>query len=79
MSEERRAPVQGDYGIPRGKPGHSSGTIAWEEHELAWQAYAKRFGRDQSAERIAERAGFGYQELIDYLGHPPKTWREWGR
>lgn len=70
----RRAPVQGDYRIPKGLPGHAPGTVTWEAHEAAWEDYAKRYGRDQSAERIAERGGFGYAELTDHLGHPPKTW-----
>ena len=64
----RRAPVQG---TPKKR---GPGTIAWDEHVLAWSAYAVRYGRDQSAERIAERGGFGYAELTSLLGHEPKTW-----
>ena len=66
----RRAPVQGD----RGKP---HGTIAWWEHEQAWEGYARRFpgsARQQGPERIAERGGFGYGEVLDQLGHEPMTW-----
>ena len=70
----KRARVQGDRDIPKGHPGHGYGTIAWSEHELAWSAYAARYGRDQSAERIDERGGFGYRELIDHLGREPTTW-----
>lgn len=70
----RRAPVQGNHNIPRGQPGHRPGTITWEEHEQAWQDYAKRYGSGQSAERLAERAGFCYLELTDHLGHAPTTW-----
>lgn len=68
---ERRAPVQGDHGR-RGRP---RGTIAWDEHVEAWNDYAKRYGTSQSAERIAERGGFGYEELIDHLGREPHTWK----
>lgn len=73
----RRAPVQGSPGrIARGMPGHRPGTISWEEHQRAWEAYSKRYGNDQSAARIAERAGFCYQELTEFLGHEPTTWQE---
>ena len=70
----RRAPVQGSRRIPRGQPGHLPGTISWAEHVEAWEDYAKRCGRDQSAERIAERGGFGHSELVNHLGHLPTTW-----
>lgn len=76
---ERRAPVQDDdlpsASASRGKIKVPSGTISWTEHCEAWTAYAARYGRDQSAERLAERGGFGFIELVQYLGRPPKTWR----
>lgn len=71
-SADRRAPVQ------QGRRGHDrwpAGTIAWSEHEEAYVDYAKRFGTGQSAARLAERGGFGYEELIDHLGHEPRTWK----
>lgn len=68
-ARERRAPVQG--GDQTGKP---PGTVAWWEHEQAWLDYSRRYS-GQSAERIAERGGFGYWELMDHLGHEPTTWR----
>lgn len=71
----RRAPVQGDEGRRRHGDGfRGPGTISWEEHCLAWSFYAQRYGREQSAERMAERGGFGFQEMTDLLGHEPKTW-----
>lgn len=73
---ERRAPVQRNSRIPKDQPGHKPGTVAWWEHEKAWEDYASRYGRGQSAERIAERAGFCYLELTDHLGHAPTTWKE---
>ena len=78
---DRRAPVQGDMGWQFGrKPGlHAPGTIAWAEHLTAWTVYARKYGNDQSAERLAERGGFGYDELVDLLGHEPKTWEHRGR
>ena len=71
---ERRAPVQeGDVG--HGRDRKPPGTITWAEHLEVFEVYAKRYGRDQSAERIAERGGFGYDEIILFMGSPPKTWK----
>lgn len=66
---ERRAPTQSNRAFA--KP---AGTVAWDEHERAWKAYARKYP-GQSAERIAERGGFCYGEIADFLGHEPKTWR----
>ena len=71
----RRAPVQGDYNRATRRY-ERAGSIAWAEHVEAWEDYARRYGRDQSAERIAERGGFGYQELVDHLKRAPTTWTE---
>jgi len=65
---ERRAPVQMTINPPRG-----AGTVSWAEHLLAWEAYEKEYP-GQSAERIAERGGFCYNELCLFLGRPPTTW-----
>ena len=65
----RRAPVQGTRELKKG-----AGTISWEEHLLAWSGYSARYGKGQSAERLAERGGFDYAELVEFLGHEPKTW-----
>ena len=71
MKGQRRAPVQAERS-PEPKP---AGTIAWEEHVLAWESYANKFGTYQSAERIAERGGFGHTELLEYLGHEPVSFK----
>lgn len=82
---DRRAPVQrdpcgafqrGPYACklhPADDPRHRPGSIAWEEHIEAWTDYAKRYS-GQTAERVAERGGFSYDELLDHLGHAPRTW-----
>ena len=57
-----------------GAPGVVEGTIAWWEHAEAWQQYDKKWHCDQSAERINELGGFGWHELVDFLGHEPTTW-----
>lgn len=67
---ERRAPVQMSPKLH--KP---PGTVSWTEHCEAWETYAKRHGRDQSAERMAERCGFSYCELVAFLGREPSTWK----
>jgi hypothetical protein len=67
--EQRRAPVQANRELK--KP---PGTIAWSEHVEAWEGYARRYGTGQSAERIAERCGFCFGELVEFLGREPSTW-----
>uniref|UniRef100_A0A6M3LMY8 Uncharacterized protein n=1 Tax=viral metagenome TaxID=1070528 RepID=A0A6M3LMY8_9ZZZZ len=66
---DRRAPVQGTRHLGRG-----TGTVAWSEHVAAWEIYRKYRG-DQSAERVTERGGFDYGELVVLLGAEPETWR----
>lgn len=66
--KQRRAPVQGEW------PSRPSGTVSWWEHEQAYEDYRRRFGNGQTAERLAERGGFGYSEMTDHLGHEPTTW-----
>jgi hypothetical protein len=77
LTRGRRAPVQADVRRDAGDRSKAlkPGTISWGEHEVAWRAYAERHGRDQSAERMAERGGFSYGELIMFLGHEPATWQ----
>lgn len=71
----KRAPVQADaWRRPSESQGKGPGTIAWWEHELAWSNYARQYGTGQSAQRMAERGGFGYAELTGLLGHAPLTW-----
>ena len=62
---ERRAPVQADTSRtkPTGALGEVPGTVPWDVHVLAWEGYAAAGHGAQSAERMAERAGFSYREL----------------
>jgi len=69
VTVKRRVPVQ-DH-VCRGRP---AGSITWAEHEAIWEIYAARYGRGESAERIAERGGFGHAGIIHITGAPPKTW-----
>lgn len=59
---QRRAPVQK----------YHAKTIPWKVHGLAWEAYAKKYGTQQSPERMAERGGFGIYEMDMFL----PGWRE---
>lgn len=54
--ERKMAPVQG----------YSAG-IPWSLHREAWDAYAKKYGKNQTAERLADRGGFGTEELDDFI------------
>jgi hypothetical protein len=51
----KTAPVQGGPCIP------------WALHEEAFAVYAEKYGHGQSAERLAERGGFGAGELDDFV------------
>jgi len=79
MSHER-ASVQGDgsywlqAGDVRRAKANSPGTIAWEEHLEVYAVYSKKYGTQQSAERLAARGGFGKLEAESLLGHPLRTW-----
>jgi hypothetical protein len=72
-----RAPVQADHS----RKGHAAGTVPWNVHEQAWQQYAALGHGRQSVERIAERGGFGYDEIAcllaggDPWNHRPHTHR----
>jgi len=77
FSEKKRAPVQSNRNERGNYAKREVGTIEWWEHELAWEAYVKKWGNYQSAERIAERHGFGYNEISELLGHEPTTWEPW--
>ena len=71
-STERRAPVQGENrGCKEGPKPY--GTVSWAEHLEAWAAYHKRYP-GQTAERMAQRGGFSYWEITEFLGHEPTTW-----
>lgn len=61
---QRWAPVQGETIGGSMRRRVAEGWIPWELHELAWRAYAVTYGTQQSAERIAERGGFSWSEII---------------
>lgn len=64
--DNRPFPIQQEY--QRNSTGvmerHSECTIPWWLAEIAYEWYSKRFGTKQSLERLAERGGFGREELL---------------
>lgn len=64
----RRFPLQADR-PDRAAPGPFE--IPWSVAEIAYGAYAAKYGRSQSLERLAERGGFGWSEMDRF--HP--AWR----
>ncbi len=66
---DRRARFQSyEWGV------RAHGTISWAEHLECYTAYAVRHS-GQSAERIDERGGFGWDEFVKLTGHEPESWR----
>lgn len=65
-------PVQG--GGQRGH-GYPDGIMSWEEHLVVYEAYAAKYGREQSPMRIAERGGFGKEEAEKLIGRPLTSWK----
>jgi hypothetical protein len=63
QDDTRPFPIQG--GLP--STGIKPSTIPWWLAEIAYDHYAKMYGRGQSLERMAERGGFGRKELLALL------------
>lgn len=61
--DTRPFPIQGSHGPQR----KAACTIPWWLAEIAYAEYARRFGTSQSLERLAERHGFGREELVALL------------
>jgi hypothetical protein len=81
IDNSRRALVEGEGSWnlrkddPRRKGAWEPGTISWEEHLEVWKAYAAKHGKEQDAERINQRGGFGKNEAELLLGRPLTTWK----
>ena len=69
FDDTRPFPIQADYGIGDKKKVKS--TVPWWLAEIAYEYYAKRFGKTQSLERLAERGGFGREELVMLIRQDP--------
>lgn len=68
---EAMFPIQGEYveasGGATGRVRRPPGEVPWGVAALAYEHYAKLYGRTQSMDRIAERGGFGWTELVALL------------
>ena len=67
--DTRPFPIQGGYLChkPRGATRDAPSTVPWWLAQIAYDAYAKQYGTQQSLERLAERGGFGRAELLSLL------------
>lgn len=57
----RPFPIQGEYHVA------NPCTIPWWIAEIAYEWYSQRFGTDQSLQQLADRGGFGRDELIGLI------------
>ena len=62
----KKFPIQGVFKNSTGKQiyGGEKTEIPWWLAEIAYEAYSEKNGKSQSLERLAERGGFGRDELI---------------
>jgi hypothetical protein len=61
-SDRRRFPIQ----TQQGSAPHPT-SIPWAIADEAYSIYSAKYGRDQSLERLAERGGFGPDEMDTFL------------
>lgn len=61
--DTRSFPIQGDI-LPTHR---KESSIPWWLAEIAYTAYVKSYGNSQTLERLAERGGFGRDELLMLL------------
>lgn len=60
---EKYFPIQAEYSSVK----LPASQIPWWLAEVAYKHYAQLFGSQQSLERLAERGGFGREELLRLL------------
>lgn len=61
---EKTFPIQAEI---QGKSSWPATKIPWWLAEIAYKHYVELFGGNQSLERLAERGGFGREELLKLL------------
>lgn len=66
MAEERRFPIQAEWNH-KDHLRYPALSIPWSVAEMAYRNYAARYGNGQSLETIAQRGGFGREELLRLL------------
>lgn len=70
MSDNKTFPLQPATLRKRGPDGIErvgSFEVPWELAELAYREYARKYGTQQSMERLKERHGFGIHEFASLL------------
>ncbi len=77
-NDNRPFPIQAEYDCGGRWGRHTSCSVPWWLAEIAYVNYAKRYGKEQSLERLAERGGYGRQELIDLLAAEAQATRASG-
>lgn len=66
--DTRPFPIQSEWNRTRGRWGRAdASTIPWWLAQEAYEFYAARYGKSQSLERLAERGGFGREELLSLI------------
>ena len=66
--DSRPFPIQQEMATVEGKKVWlPESQIPWWLAEIAYKEYQKQCGNDQTLERLAERHGFGRQELLKLL------------
>lgn len=83
-NKERRFPIQGTHCGQQspctlwfcGKQGKHQdyGTVPWEIAEKAYEDYSAQYGNRQTLGRLAQRGGFGYEEMDEHFGS--ERWRD---
>ena len=68
MDDTRPFPIQSD-GFVRGRGETARSTIPWWLAEVAYEFYVSRYGTSQSLSCLAERGGFGRDELVGLIRH----------
>ena len=65
VRDDRPFPIQGGaYPDPIRPAYYPACTIPWWLAEEAYKVYSAKYGTQQSLERLAERGGFGREELV---------------
>jgi hypothetical protein len=70
MDDTRPFPIQGSTSYRDEEGQHirpMPSTIPWWLAEIAYEYYSRRYGTQQSLERLAERGGFGRKELVMFI------------
>jgi len=80
LDDTRPFPIQGGARSNSPRTNDKRSTIPWWLAEEAYRCYTELYGRSQTLERLAERGGFGREELLFLLRSwmdPKSSQRGW--